>query len=155
MYWICLTHINMSGLGWSAGLGFCRQPRNAMTAPRFSSLAGFLGVKAFPDIEFPRYNSIGGHRTDLCRNMTLVPLDERLWGSVTWGKFWLSVYWNTNLVWRNKYYSYWWWCIPVFFVVQILFDRRQKDQEQLGYLLIVKQQRLINVIYVKIEFLER
>ncbi|CAL1126558.1 unnamed protein product [Cladocopium goreaui] len=38
----------------------------------FSSLAGFLGVKAFPDIEFPRYNSIGGHRTDLCRNMTLV-----------------------------------------------------------------------------------
>lgn len=54
-----------------------------MTASRFSSLAGFLGVKAFPDIEFPRYNSIGGHRTDLCRNMTLVPLDERLWGSVT------------------------------------------------------------------------
>lgn len=38
----------------------------------FSSLAVFLGIKAFPDMEFPRYNSIGGHRTDLCRNMTLV-----------------------------------------------------------------------------------
>lgn len=39
----------------------------------FDSLAVFLGAEAFPDAaKFARYNSIGGHRTDLCHNMTLV-----------------------------------------------------------------------------------
>ena len=39
---------------------------------RFDSLAVFLGAEAFPDAaKFARYNSIGGHRTDLCHNMTL------------------------------------------------------------------------------------
>eukprot|EP00434_Breviolum_minutum_P023447 symbB.v1.2.020682.t1/scaffold1757.1/size102910/6 len=40
----------------------------------FNSIAKFLGVtRSFPeDTKFPRYNSIGGYRTDLCYNTTLV-----------------------------------------------------------------------------------
>ena len=40
----------------------------------FNSIAKFLGLTdSFPkDTKFPRYNSIGGYRTDLCHNLTLV-----------------------------------------------------------------------------------
>ena len=59
---------------------------------RFSSLAVFLGITAFPLMEFPRYNSIGGHRTDLCRNMTLVPLDAvYFWGPVSAFCDWMCI----------------------------------------------------------------
>ena len=47
----------------------------------FNSIAKFLGVtRSFPeDTKFPRYNSIGGYRTDLCYNTTLVrELQEHL-----------------------------------------------------------------------------
>ena len=45
----------------------------------FNELAAFVGLRPFPEkIVFRRYNSVGGHRTDLCFNASLVRSLQRL-----------------------------------------------------------------------------
>ena len=45
----------------------------------FNELAAFVGLGPFPEkIVFRRYNSVGGHRTDLCFNASLVRSLQRL-----------------------------------------------------------------------------
>ena len=35
------------------------------------AIAGWLGASPFPDVEIKRYNSVSGHRTDLCHSGAL------------------------------------------------------------------------------------
>ncbi|CAE7410290.1 unnamed protein product [Symbiodinium natans] len=76
-YWQMISmapHLATLAQRFSGRIFFLHQDElRDMPRSTFDSLVGFLGLPPFPeDANFRRYNSVGGHRTDLCSNASLV-----------------------------------------------------------------------------------